>query len=423
MNAASLNIYCSEHDKVYCYGAGLYGRTVRVYLAEHGIDIEGFIVSDEIESGRMILEKKVYSVTDYLKPSIQKTGMIISVSDKYRKEVLKILHEYGITDYFCMDEELFLDVEKNCEYKNRYYYKNNITVFCYHRVADLPMDTWKLAVKPELFEQQVEYIKKNYTLIRSDDDWSRTSGKTAAIITFDDGYEDIYRNALPILEKYEAPATVFVCTGNLDTEQEFWWDELERIVFSSNREFYDLSVSGKDYRIRGSNNRVETCYYLHPLLKQMDYRERRELLLKWKAETRQLIVRDYCRSMNKSQIQELSESPLITIGGHTVTHSCLAFESYEQQEWEIEQSKKEIEDIIGTEIEVFSYPFGQKEDFTFDTIKIANRAGYKKIFAAFPGMSGADFNNGLIPRVNIGQELELNSSIRLLRRFETEYGD
>ena len=50
------------------------------------------------------------------------------------------------------------------------------------------------------------------------------------VVTFDDGYADNFHNAKPLLERYEIPATVFVTTGYLQDQREFWWDELERIL-------------------------------------------------------------------------------------------------------------------------------------------------------------------------------------------------
>ncbi len=423
MNLDSIQNYCSCHDRLYCYGAGLYGRIIRAYLSDNDVEISGYIVSKNKGDRLGVLGAKVYSAKEYSEIRTDHDGIIVCVSEKYHKEVRDVLTRESIRDALFVDDKLFLDIEKKSKYRNRYACTNNITVFCYHRIADLPMDTWRLAVKPDLFEKQVEYIKEHYVLLRSEEGWERAEGKPAAIITFDDGYEDMYSNMLPILEKHNVPATVFVCTSNLDTENEFWWDELERVVFSSKRSRYEIDIDGEIHIIDSGTNLEETCYKLHPYLKKMDYRQRQELLKTWTNESGKPIRRSYCRSMTKEQLLELSQSPFITIGGHTVTHSCLANETKEQQEWEIIESKSKIEEIIGKEIEVFSYPFGQKDDFTSETIRIAESVGYKKIFAAYSGIAKNHFDNGYIPRINIGQETDFDESIRLLRKYETIYGD
>jgi len=50
--------------------------------------------------------------------------------------------------------------------------------------------------------------------------------KTGLVITFGDGYADNIINALPLLERYQIPATIFISTLNINTKNEFWWDRL-----------------------------------------------------------------------------------------------------------------------------------------------------------------------------------------------------
>ena len=51
-------------------------------------------------------------------------------------------------------------------------------------------------------------------------------------LTFDDGYADNLTHAKPILEKFHAPATIFITTGYIGAAKEFWWDELERLIMT-----------------------------------------------------------------------------------------------------------------------------------------------------------------------------------------------
>jgi peptidoglycan/xylan/chitin deacetylase (PgdA/CDA1 family) len=87
-----------------------------------------------------------------------------------------------------------------------------VVVLMYHAVDS---SGWKLAVTPEMFEQQVQYIAHNglgtslrevVAYIKGEREFTR---QTVAI-TFDDGYRDLLTTVLPILEKYNVPATVFV---------------------------------------------------------------------------------------------------------------------------------------------------------------------------------------------------------------------
>lgn len=423
MELNSLIDYCRSHDYIYCYGAGNNGRIIRNYLKECKIELSGYIVSDCIDTDARVLGIPVRSITDFRLSERDCIGIVIGVSCQNQGDVINLLEEYGITDYYCVGDEEVKEADRRSSYNQHYYTGNNVTVFIYHRVADIPLDTWKLCVKPQLFEEQIIYIKKNYLLLRSEEDWNAADGKRAAVITFDDGYEDIYTNALPILEKHDAPATVFVATCNLDTDCEFWWDELEKIVFGCKEDVKSFSFNGAKISVDTLTDKVDACYKLHPYFKRMDYSKRNQELKHLESILESNLDRNYCHSMSTNQLMNLSKSPLMTIGGHTVTHSCLANESTSIQDWEITQSKEEIESIIGRQIEVFSYPFGQAEDFSEETIHIAEECGYKKVFAAFPGIASVNTDYGYVPRINIGQEMYFSNAVRLIGRYETLFGD
>ena len=82
--------YCAEHQEVFCYGAGLYGRTVAAYLAGRGKKIEGFIVTD-LSNDMSVQGHKVYSIDGYLDIHKEEMGIIITVGEKYRDEISDIL--------------------------------------------------------------------------------------------------------------------------------------------------------------------------------------------------------------------------------------------------------------------------------------------------------------------------------------------
>ena len=92
--------------------------------------------------------------------------------------------------------------------------KTKIAVLYYHRVYVKQNDTNLLCVEPKKFEQQMKYLKKNYNILRFEEDWSK-SDRDGIVITFDDGYLDNLTYALPILDELQIPATVFVSTGIL----------------------------------------------------------------------------------------------------------------------------------------------------------------------------------------------------------------
>lgn len=91
--------------------------------------------------------------------------------------------------------------------------KEKPTVLMYHSVAD---DRHFLSVSSPAFKQQIEYMKNNgFTFLRSDDLLSGNITNKSVLITFDDGYQNNFINAVPILEKYNIPAIFFISTGSI----------------------------------------------------------------------------------------------------------------------------------------------------------------------------------------------------------------
>lgn len=88
----------------------------------------------------------------------------------------------------------------------------------YHAVDDISWGLSELFVRPANFEAQMRYLADNgYTPILFGELENSGSYEKPVIITFDDGYEDNYRNAYPVLKKYGFKAVVFLIVNNLDT--------------------------------------------------------------------------------------------------------------------------------------------------------------------------------------------------------------
>lgn len=94
--------------------------------------------------------------------------------------------------------------------------QKGIPILMYHSVAH---NNVFFTVKQEIFAKQMKYLKDDcYQIIRLADlvSFLEKDGELpqkAVVITFDDGFEDNYNNAFPILKKYNFPATIFLATG------------------------------------------------------------------------------------------------------------------------------------------------------------------------------------------------------------------
>lgn len=91
-----------------------------------------------------------------------------------------------------------------------------VPTLMYHAVSD---NTWginELFVKPSEMERQLKYLKDNgYTTITFEDLDRVDEIKKPVLLTFDDGYRDNYEELFPLLQKYNAKATIFMISGKL----------------------------------------------------------------------------------------------------------------------------------------------------------------------------------------------------------------
>lgn len=92
-------------------------------------------------------------------------------------------------------------------------FKRRVPILMYHRIADVPGD--RNALPAEKFEQQLRYLAQNgYNAILPDELYAHYAHKKPlpprpVMLTFDDGYEDNFTTALPLLQKYKMKAVVF----------------------------------------------------------------------------------------------------------------------------------------------------------------------------------------------------------------------
>lgn len=106
----------------------------------------------------------------------------------------------------------------------------------YHHVQDWSIAQEKkqtsLTVGVNYFGEQMQYLKdKGYNTVTISDlinffDSGAAIPRKSVLITFDDGYEDFYLDALPILKQYGFKATVFTPTGLMDNPDYLTWQQV-----------------------------------------------------------------------------------------------------------------------------------------------------------------------------------------------------
>ncbi|MBQ8548998.1 MAG: polysaccharide deacetylase family protein [Lachnospiraceae bacterium] len=134
---------------------------------------------------------------------------------------------------------LFEDAEENCRYITAYpkaetLYKGvEVPVLMYHAVGNDLWGTEQLFVSPASMEEQLKYLKENgYTPIWFEDLAHVETIEKPIILTFDDGYGDIYTNLYPLLKEYEVKATVFLITGSIGGDHYLTEKQIQKMYSS-----------------------------------------------------------------------------------------------------------------------------------------------------------------------------------------------
>jgi peptidoglycan/xylan/chitin deacetylase (PgdA/CDA1 family) len=277
-----------------------------------------------------------------------------------------------------------------------------VLVLVYHRVTSLPTDRQQLAVSPENFRSQLVHLKDAFQIVRFEAAWTDVRGPSVAV-TFDDGYADNVQQALPILAELEVPATFFVSSGTLGTRQEFWWDELERVILWAQYKSAPFELKdpryGRTWTADSAAQRDDLFRNLHALIPRLKPGRREDWLEQLRAWAKlDETGREINRTLTPEELATLAASPWSTIGAHTVTHTPLSILSEEDQRDEILSSKEKLAQLTGTNIEVFSYPFGTRTHYNRTSVRICREAGFLKAAANFPGQAHRWTDPYQIPR-------------------------
>ena len=151
----------------------------------------------------------------------------------------------------------------------------------------------------------------------------RKLGVDSIKITFDDGFKNLLDNALPVLKEADLSSAVFVVPGNYG-EAPNWQIDIEHVEYN-------------------------------------------EVL------------------MDSSEIKRIEADGLVTIGSHTYNHSKLAELSHEEMKFELEESKKSIEELIGKDVVELALPHGS---YNKDVVATAVELGYEKVYTLEHRLNG-----------------------------------
>ena len=282
-------------------------------------------------------------------------------------------------------------------------------VLMYHRVAPASDDLWGIATPPDRFAEQIEALKRVRQVAPLSEvlawmEHGRPGARPLAAVTFDDGYHDALATALPILERLDCPATVYVATGPVETGRSFWWDELARIVLTAARPGEPLRLTlGKRHIVwalpESRGGRELVCRQVRRRLRGLPpdaIEAQLEIIRAWAGVPDEPEGQD--RAMTPDEVGRLGKS-IVTVGAHTVRHPSLPSLSAAAQLAEIAESRRACEAWTGAPVEHFAYPFGH---YDRASVKAVRAAGLRSACATTPGVVRPWTDPLRLPRITTG---------------------
>ena len=248
-------------------------------------------------------------------------------------------------------------------------------------------------ITAEEFERHLRYLERRCHVMRLDDalegrGLSRT--RINVVLTIDDGYENGYTNAFPILKSFEMPAVIALTTAFVTQPEPLWNDVIEYAVTRSPRTDVSISWGGeqREWRLADLDGRIALYNWLLFECTQMDQERRGELIheavqaLEAPGVPDSILELDDYRPLTPEQVREMANSDLVEIASHSVHHYLLTKLGADQRRAELVDSKREIEALTGRPCTTFCVPGGQ---YDAAVVEEAFEAGYARVLTSNGG--------------------------------------
>jgi len=208
----------------------------------------------------------------------------------------------------------------------------------------------------DFFSQIVEhFLKNNYIFVSQEDIINGLNAeKKYIMVTFDDGYYNNYL-ALPILKKYQIPATFFISTNHVINNKCFWWDVLYREQIKSGISLTNIQGDRVKLKSKTSEEIEKNIKHLY-------------------GEESFNPISDIDRPFTPAELKIFSKEKFVFLGNHTSSHAILTNYYSNEIKTQILSAQNTIEDITGITPITISYPDGS---YTKEIIKISKEIGLK----------------------------------------------
>lgn len=247
------------------------------------------------------------------------------------------------------------------------------------------------------FIEHMRFVKANHNAISIDEALNGPWPDFPIVITFDDGFENNYTEAAPILDELGIPATFYITSGMVDTDLMFWVDVLEDCI--NRTSISDIHIDEGSFSLA---NKYNALSQIKTICKAESIKRKNDIISQVIQQTNitpSIHASDNYKKIKWHQVREMHQNGLFTIGGHSLCHDILSRMDDAQLKADINSSVDLLDYNLDCEIKHFSYPEGQEDHFDERAVKILQDRGIVCSPTAIKGLNKAGADPFYLKRV------------------------
>jgi len=319
-----------------------------------------------------------------------------------------------------------LGVNVLCRMVNR----KKALILWYHGISDEGFDLLKgfdeRHIPGSLLRKHLEYLRRRgYTFVSLTElvdaiDNKKRIGKSV-VLTFDDGFANVIKNAYPILQEFGAMGCFYLVSDLTGTNKLLWTDYIETVIRNQKQGDFEFIFKGEKvhYKLADKKSYEYAMRDIKTKLRAISDRERLEHLEQFKNYKLDDVPKEFVMA-GWEQVKKLDPT-VLEIGSHTRRHpNCTNLTSDREFEDEIYNSKIDIEKNIGRQIKHFCYPAGSYNDRVITRVK---EYGYKSAVTIVHGFNDENSDVYELKRMETNESFllfkaSISGSYYMLRRIK-----
>jgi peptidoglycan/xylan/chitin deacetylase (PgdA/CDA1 family) len=234
--------------------------------------------------------------------------------------------------------------------------------------------------------------------------------RPVAAVTFDDGFQNTHAVAFPILERFGIPATVFLVTDLVDSENTVWFCRIHEALCRT--PLKQVEWEGTAYDLSSVANRASTHSAIQRRLKEDPHPQliakMRRLVESLGDDPRKPILNGSpYRMLGTTEIREMLASGLIDFGAHTCSHAILSGLATVERQREISDSLEAVGRLTGVPCRLFAFPNGGANDYGRDDVEALEGRGVATAVTTIAGPNDSTVPALELRRYGVGHDTSM----------------